>query len=398
MTRKPKVQRKRVKALTDPQPEFVSLVTAGANMTPFKAMKADVAPEAAADVAEVSDVADSVEVQKAENHEIAKLVFAKSEFASVDAVKAWLTEGGYDSLPEVVETEDAFEVGTDDARATKVEHDGVTIFILEHSEDIAAPVEGQPSAVIEVEAAKADEAPVDVAVEAAPEAPVAVVASENVRKSMSTVPMLVELVGALKWVINDLKYENGDSENGDSEDSEDSEEGQYTQVIDALKGSANQMLGALASLFNIEVNEMQAVFKTAEAAPVVAEIEPVAEEVAKEEAPASESAEQPANIDVEAAKTEEVASAPVAPDLAAIVSQLATSVQELTNNFSNLHNQVVAKSESLAERVTAMESERQSRKGADVDDVVAETNGRKKSSSLADLSLRAALGIQRAAR
>jgi hypothetical protein len=409
MNRNAKVQRKRVKALTDPQPQFVSLVTAGANMTPFSVVRSDgeEGPAGAADV---------VATAKGDTHEIAQLVFAKGVYDTVEAVKAWLVDGGYEDSTEITETDDAFIVGEKTENSTAVEYEGVTIFLSELPEDAeVAPVETQPSvveakedgeaAVEEEPEVEADEAgePVEDAekTEAAEETPAPVVADEVVAKSMYAIPELIGLVAALKWIVSDLAYENK---------GEDGSVGNYTAVIDSLKASANSMLGGLSTLFNVEMADMASKFKADEPAPETNEAtaEPVSageEEAEKaEEATVDGDAVQPvANSEsddvgepeaVEAEKAETPAEAP-ADDLRDIVLTLAKSVGELTNALAGLHMQVQAKSEDLAERVEAIESEAQSRKGADVDEVVTSKSTPRAKSGLSDLSFNAALGIRR---
>lgn len=387
MTRKPKVQRKRVKALTDPQPEFVSLVTAGANMTPFRALKADGIEEAAPTTAADTTIeqTESVDAAKADTHDIKSIVFVKTAFADVAAVKAWLSDGGYDDTGEIKETDDSFIVGDEDEQATKIEYTGVTVYVVPKAvpeKQVAITPESQPTAVTAVTpVAKAD---------------TPVVATERVAKSMYAIPALIELVSALKWIVEELSYEASGDEGEE-----------YAPVVSALKESASSMLTGLSTLFNLEVGELETEFRAA--APVA---EPVVEPVAKEAAddatvavvePTTEAttAAEPAVVadDAETQKTviEPEAAVTNAPDLVALVTSLATQVQQLTDSIGNLHNQTAAKDDALADRVSAIESERQSRKGADEDDFRAGSAGVKKQdpSGIAELSLRSALGIRR---
>lgn len=388
---KSKVQRKRVKALTDPKPEFVSLVMAGANMTPFTSVKADGVEEV---------------VAKADTHEIVHIVFAKAEYADADAVKAWLTAGGYPDDTEVVEREDAFVVGELVPGSSAVAHGNVTVYLAEREqpEAKAEPVvdaDTSPTAVTAVQpVAKSDE-------------PVVVVASERVVKSLYAIPALIELVSALRWVVDDLTYEA-------AADAAEGDEAEYAPVLTQLKASATSMLNGLSALCNVEVAELHTAFKAVEpvAAPAVeapaveapaetpvveaekteetAAVEPAAETVTITELPA----DAPVTTDtvqLAAAETPVVeAPATPAPDLAAIVAQLADSVQELTKTVGRLHNEAAAKSDDLVGRVTAIESERQSRRGADDDELPAgKPNVSTKATGLGDLTLRAVLGASR---
>ncbi len=96
------------KALTEPQPEFVSMVVAGANQTGFRAVKQDVLPVSKEDLA----VTDAISAARAEGHEIARIVFKGDEFATKSKVTKWLTDGGYTEF-EVAEKGDNFEVIND---------------------------------------------------------------------------------------------------------------------------------------------------------------------------------------------------------------------------------------------------------------------------------------------
>lgn len=92
--------RQTLKALTDPQPEFVSLVFGGANKTPFRAMRAD------------GTVVEEAEVQEQslKTHAIAKVEFSGEKFADEKAVKEWLVSGGYDPKTPIIRTDDGFLV------------------------------------------------------------------------------------------------------------------------------------------------------------------------------------------------------------------------------------------------------------------------------------------------
>lgn len=434
MNRNAKVQRKRVKALTDPQPQFVSLVTAGANMTPFTVVRSDGAegPATAADV---------VATAKGDTHQIAHLVFDKNTYGTVDAVKSWLADGGYEDGTEITETENTFEVGEKSENTTSVEYEGVTIYLTELPDDaevdavethptvIEAKAEGDEAGEADAaaeeapaaeDAAEAEDAEKTDAAEAAEGAEAAeaeqaeageaadegaggaVVADEVVAKSMYAVPELIGLVASLRWIVSDLSYEN----KGD-----DGAEGNYTAVIDSLKTSANSMLTGLSTLFAIEMGEMADKFKADEPAPETddaseepADAAPADAEKADDAAGddgdavqpvANSEADEAGEADAETAEKADVPAEAPADDLRDVVMSLAKSVGELTNAVAELHVQMQAKSEDLAERVEAIESEAQSRKGADVDEVVSSNSTPRKKSGVSDLAFNAALGIRR---
>ena len=92
-----------VRALTDPKPAFVSIVKAGANQVPFRSVKSDDAPEE-------SNMSERIEAMHGQGYEVARIEFALGEtFDTVEAVKAWLDDGGY-AYGEVVQRDESFEV------------------------------------------------------------------------------------------------------------------------------------------------------------------------------------------------------------------------------------------------------------------------------------------------
>jgi hypothetical protein len=151
MRRKPKIVQATAKALTDPRPQFVSLVESGANMTPFLAVKADKPPAGDATAA------------KAASHEVARIVFRAEKFADEGAVQAWLDDGGYEGYT-ITKAEGGFEVaGTytgDDVR--EIAMDGMTIFVaprpVEAAKETPPPAEAVASVITSVQpvAQKAD--------------------------------------------------------------------------------------------------------------------------------------------------------------------------------------------------------------------------------------------------
>jgi len=139
MQRKAKIVTATAKALTDPHPQFVSLVQTGANMTPFLAVKS--AKTVAA---------------KADSHDVAKIAFRSEKFADEAAVKAWLDDGGYEGYT-IIKSDEGFTVaGTydgDDLREVKM--DGLSIFVApraaETTKTVESPVESAPSNIVSVQ-------------------------------------------------------------------------------------------------------------------------------------------------------------------------------------------------------------------------------------------------------
>lgn len=99
MQRTPRTRTRKAVALTDPKPEFVSIVRSGANMTPFRAMKSD-------------DSQTEIHMnlkRKSDTHDIARLVFRGENFKDEAAVQAWLDAGGYEAVT-IVRAEDGDDV------------------------------------------------------------------------------------------------------------------------------------------------------------------------------------------------------------------------------------------------------------------------------------------------
>jgi hypothetical protein len=99
LNRKGRKCRQSLKALTDPQPEFVSLVFGGANKTPFRAIRADGAA-----------VGEEEVTVKENSHSIARVEFSGAKFADEAAVKSWLISGGYDPAMPITKTDAGFMV------------------------------------------------------------------------------------------------------------------------------------------------------------------------------------------------------------------------------------------------------------------------------------------------
>lgn len=100
LQRKGRKHRHTLKALTDPQPEFVSLVFGGANKTPFRVMRAD-------GTAVEEDVMTEA---RTKSRAIARVEFAANKFGDEAAVKTWLSSGGYDTDTPIQKTDDGFLV------------------------------------------------------------------------------------------------------------------------------------------------------------------------------------------------------------------------------------------------------------------------------------------------
>lgn len=127
MQRTPTRQRKKATALSNAQPEFVSIVRTGANMMPFRSMKSEDQPENGTMQLKIKDAA----------HDIARIVFRGDSFADETAVQSWLDAGGYTDVKVVREEDGSFSVTDPEAPTeglVEVEKDGVTVFIYQKQE------------------------------------------------------------------------------------------------------------------------------------------------------------------------------------------------------------------------------------------------------------------------
>lgn len=180
-------------ALTNPDPSFVSMVKAGANQKPWRAVKMDAA------VIADNEEADDMKTKKGKaagavvaavapkGYGVMQFEFAKSEgFADVDAVKAWMTEGGYEDY-EIAETSKSFEISDDAARfepgsVKRIDgfHKGVAAFVgklthVEEDETADEPAVDKPEATSTEKAA-----------EEAPETPAAAVSPPPRKRAAPT--------------------------------------------------------------------------------------------------------------------------------------------------------------------------------------------------------------------
>lgn len=120
--RQPKEKTLLARALTDPRPRFVSLVTAGANQTPIRSVKVDL-------IHLENEPMTKIAALKAEGHEVKRMTFKTGEtFTDEAAVRKFLEDGGYDAS-SLKATDDGFEITngedefTDDVRVVEVDED-----------------------------------------------------------------------------------------------------------------------------------------------------------------------------------------------------------------------------------------------------------------------------------
>lgn len=412
MKRNPTRTRHKVTLLTDPHPQFNSIVKAGSNGVPIRIMKQE-APMA--------------KNLKHGNATIASLVFSNSVFKTEAEVQAWLDAGGYaDTVITKSETDDTFVVKGDETidqpQAIEVEA-GVTAFVGEATEEVAdtadadvtavqgtkteAPTTGaqkdedaavrakaeelamksanltaeewaslQPAtrdkyADLQIEAAKAEiaatVAPADAIVTDTP-APEQTLLTEAVakadaflatlsekgvaqvaRKSTYTVSEVGSVLNSLRWLIGEAEYH-----------------GLTDAAIAQIKNAAAAMIGVLVETMQTTIDSFVDAFKAAQGAD-----EPAADAALKtDEAPASEEPAQAGESDA-APNDSSTTKAEADPVLAAIAA-LANSVSGIAAKVETLGSTVeqsVAKADKLNERLEAVETTSQSRKSADVEEL-----------------------------
>jgi hypothetical protein len=395
LQRSSRMRKKRVKALTDPKPEFVSLVFAGANKTPFRALRAEGHSE--------EDMNQTA--FKADTHAIARIEFDSAHFADEAAVSAWLADGGYEGHT-VEKTDAGFMVAGDvpeGAEITEIEIEGMKLHVIaaKGDEDLHPGAEEAAEAGLE-EVRQRCSACYN-----------AVEATYGVGRTMKEVnansftdmpPGMLDLTMNLYDAIrNNLR--EGDVTAAKACITEFSS--LFDKLLDIFPGKDVPTLTAFVDAIAPEVEmtkqteeqpatEVVAEETAAKADEVVVEATEVvaeapAEEIAAEKAEVVEG-EAPAATEVQAGAVEEIAKSddPLAA-LTALVGNLAQSVQTLSET-------VAQKSEEIAERVAAIEDVRQTRKGADVDETgtaSAVTAEDESTTRVAELRTRSVLGMRR---
>lgn len=126
MRRKVKSIQRMAHRLTDPKPEFVSLVGNGANQTPFRALKS-------ANVAGQGKHIDEDEMAK--RAEVQKILFSSAQFADKNSVSEYLTAKGYSDF-NIQKTKKGFSVVAKDEsdfegslKEIPFEDEGVTMIV-----------------------------------------------------------------------------------------------------------------------------------------------------------------------------------------------------------------------------------------------------------------------------
>jgi hypothetical protein len=334
-TRNPVRKRTRAKALTDPKPNFVSLVKAGANMTPFLSVK----------TAEPVEGDDTMHVaQKSADHGIAFIKFQKTTFKAEADVAAWLDAGGYSDYT-IKDADGCFmvkgEEGLDETSANGVEADGVVIYVskrvveTEKAEpEVQAAEDAEAASAVVVAVKEEAEAEADVNPVAKSEArdPVAELVSKGMHEPSKKDAYTMSWLGDIATSVAALYYNAdyiGVSEKGAA----------------SLKIAGEALLVALADISAETIAELGAMFVAEDTADAAEK----ADETVAEEAAAEVTAEEPV-VEAAAEEVSEISA------LKALVADLANTVKTLVTEKSASEEPVIPLGET-----------RQTKKSADVE-------------------------------
>lgn len=148
---------KKITLLTDPEPSFVSLVSGGANKSPFRSIKCE------------DDAMSILNTKKSDGLEFQSVIFKGETYKSAEDCKAWLSEGGisedYYSLSEeatgfIALSKSDFQPET----LEQIEFNGLSLIVGKMADSVTESVE----AVAEITAASASKSDESVA----PDAPI----------------------------------------------------------------------------------------------------------------------------------------------------------------------------------------------------------------------------------
>ena len=375
------------RALTNPKPSFVSLVKAGANLTPFVVTKAEGEDDMTTQIPRRRRVVKTtsedalghpLKVVKTDGVAIAAINFTKSDaFKSDTDVKNWLEDGGYsdyeiaatDAGWSVVNKSDEFEGALKTVSVTaQVDVSLGTIKKAEvSSEEIVHPgSEKVTSESVEKTSSAAEPA---LAAEAA--APVSEAKAEEVaQKSVYQIIEMAEAIQCLNWLASDRAW---------TEQWNDADPVLSTK----LKALAAEALTLLAELAVEEAKDVLSTTQKSETADMTTAIKAATAEAPKVEevAPAADATvttdattETTTEIKTEVTPEAPAAVAPAAPafDLEAILRTVMTPVTEalatVTKTVGALSEQVTANKAETDQKVEALGNQRQTKKGAGVDD------------------------------
>lgn len=382
MKRNLRITETKARALTNPTPNFVSLVKGGANQRPFRAVRMEgVKPSEP-----TQEDSDMTNVKLDDGHDIAALKFSGETFATEAAVKAWLDQGGY-SAYEIETTKDGFTVTNtavefEEGTTQKVEGavKGLTVYVgklaspeaTEKSDEevtseaaTANPSSVQPLAPASQKAAEGAAKGEDTTktedttkAEGETEAVAKAVAFVSKVKGLYENGTLTNVLVSLKWLIEDAAYTGA----GDD-------------VVAEVKSAAKLLLVALSKSTDEAIAGLEEAFKAL--IPVAAGDADNAAVTEKEAAVAEEPA--PAPKSAEATEGEAVQpAAKGSDDLLAAIKGLTDAVSGLKNDLTEVKAEVATAKAEMNQRIEEVGNTSQTRKGADVSPSTEEAAATKK--------------------
>lgn len=378
MKRMAKTYKTLARALTEPQPRFVSMVKGGANMRPWRKVKTDLRdlhPEP-----EQKDTAMTVKTAKTETEtqapagvpegfDIVRLSFGKTQFETEDAVKAWLDEGGYADY-EIEDTGEAFEVANKGAEfadgSEEVIHspvEGLTVTVGQVTGQVEAEKTDKNASDVQPVATKTAEQP-----DAAEGAEVAKQDTDEAvpaQKGIYEVKELSYMLNDLRWLVNEADYS-----------------GISDETVADLKTAAQSLIKALAAVqadnveaFTEAFRAQRAAFAAStetdqEAAAMSDEAKTKTEDAGKTDASVTETtavAETGEAVEKNAGDApEQTSEVTLVAALSDLTSTLKTFMGQTEASLKEMSERVEKTEADMSKRVEAVESTTQSRKGADV--------------------------------
>lgn len=387
----------KARALTDPDPSFVTLCKGGANQRPFRAVKMDPQLVAEGSSSKKEDHPMSKKtIVPPEGFDIVSLKFTGDAFADQAAVEKWLKDGGYEEY-DIAQDEGGFIVlnkfadfeaeGQEEVEGTIP---GLTVVVgklkVEEvaertpAENATANATGNASSVQPVATASkaaSDEVTLEEAIKVIKSFDAKV--KENVEKGLYETSVLSEVLYSLRWLVEDAEYT-----------------GMTDEDVAGVKKAAKLLIKTLGSAMGDTLTQMEEAFKQIFSKGAAPEgMVPEGEEAPPEpkEPEATEKSQPPAN---------EPAPTPEVPEWQAAIAALTKTVGDLAATVEQSLGEVTAKVEktaaSLEQRVEAVETTSQTRKGANVSGTETEattTDADKERKERSARRLASAVGIQR---
>lgn len=444
MNRKVRTTKTRAVALTSPAPARVSVCGAGANQTPFNAIKSE-----GLTLVEKKDLPPMIQSLKAQGFDVVSFAF-KGDNWTMDAVTGWLNDGGYVGFKaegadgDILVTSEAPAAWMADAEKREIAtEDGVTVTVGKMPEDAATetvveaaadaasevqpvaekaegdsgldanttvvadktvdphsvladganpPVEAEPEAAASEEpAVTVDKAEADVVAAIAVLKQASALPEER-RKGFYEIEQVADVIRSLKWLVNDATYEVFWA---DAEQVQD-----RVEVLNAIKNAGGWLLVAFARLVAVEVDGLYALFDTT---PSVVKSDDTAEEPAAEPAePVTADKSEDVIVTPEAPAAEAEPEDPVLKAVKQMLAPLTEGLAEVQKTVASLTapdaGETAEKSAATPDEPVAAAPARQTRKSEDADaPVITGTPATKDEQAATDrvasLRLRGALGL-----